>query len=131
MRVSQFTIPYFYSYTNLATLTITPSDQVIGTNSLFGSLDLDYNGIAYLSLTGRQDWFSTLSPQNNSIFYPSIGGSLILSEVIDLPSAVNFVKLRGSWAQVGGATPDPYLINQDLWYATGWPQRATGANHLL
>ena len=109
---SQFTIPYFYSYTNLATLTITPSDQVIGTNSLFASVDLGYKDFAYLSLTGRQDWFSTLSPDNNSIFYPSIGGSLILSELIDLPSTVNFIKLRGSWAQVGGATPDPYLINQ-------------------
>ena len=109
---SQFTIPYFYSYTNLATLTVTPNNQVTGTNSLFGSADLDYKGIVYVSLTGRQDWFSTLSPKNNSIFYPSIGGSFILSEVVDLPATINFIKLRGSWAQVGGATPDPYLINQ-------------------
>ena len=109
---AQFTIPYFYSYTNLATLTVTPSDRVTAVNSVFGSADLDYKGIAYLTLTGRQDWFSTLSPQNNSIFYPSIGGSFILSEAVTLPNAINFVKLRGSWAQVGGATPDPYLINQ-------------------
>ncbi|WP_277478897.1 SusC/RagA family TonB-linked outer membrane protein [Catalinimonas alkaloidigena] len=109
---SQFTIPYFYSYTNLATLTVTPDNRVTATNSLFGSADLDYKGLLYLSLTGRQDWFSTLSPENNSIFYPSIGGSFILSEAVDLPNAISFVKLRGSWAQVGGATPDPYLINQ-------------------
>ncbi|MEQ9438830.1 MAG: SusC/RagA family TonB-linked outer membrane protein [Cyclobacteriaceae bacterium] len=109
---SQFTIPYFYSYTNLATLTVTPSDQVTAVNSVFGSADLDYKGLLYLTLTGRQDWFSTLSPENNSIFYPSIGGSFIMSEAVSLPSAINFVKLRGSWAQVGGATPDPYLINQ-------------------
>lgn len=109
---SQFTIPYFYSYTNLATVTVIPNNRVTGTNSLFGSADLDYKGIVYLSLTGRQDWFSTLSPENNSIFYPSIGGSVILSEAMQLPTAINFVKLRGSWAQVGGATPDPYLINQ-------------------
>ncbi|WPP50731.1 SusC/RagA family TonB-linked outer membrane protein [Catalinimonas niigatensis] len=109
---SQFTIPYFYSYTNLATLTTIPSNRVTATNSLFGSADLDYKGIVYLTLTGRQDWFSTLSPENNSIFYPSIGGSFILSEAVDLPNVIDFVKLRGSWAQVGGATPDPYLINQ-------------------
>lgn len=116
---SQFTIPYFYSYTNLATVTVSPNNRVTGTNSLFGSADLDYKGIVYLSLTGRQDWFSTLSPENNSIFYPSIGGSVILSEAMQLPSAISFVKLRGSWAQVGGATPDPYLINQTFGMVQG------------
>src|SRR5690606_827099 len=73
---------------------------------------LDYKRVAFLSLTARQDWFSTLSPQNNNIFYPSVGGSLILSQLLDLPSFVTFLKLRGSWAQVGGATPEPYILNQ-------------------
>jgi TonB-linked SusC/RagA family outer membrane protein len=109
---SQFVIPYFYSYTNLSTLITRPNNRTTGINSLFGSADLDYKGIVFLSFTGRQDWFSTLSAQNNSIFYPSVGGSLVLSEALQLPSAISFLKLRGSWAQVGGATPDPYIINQ-------------------
>ncbi|QHT71928.1 SusC/RagA family TonB-linked outer membrane protein [Rhodocytophaga rosea] len=109
---SQFIIPYFYSYTNLSTLTTRPNNRRTGINSVFGSADVDYKGIIFLSFTGRQDWFSTLSAQNNSIFYPSIGGSLVLSEAIQLPSSISFLKLRGSWAQVGGATPDPYIINQ-------------------
>ena len=109
---TQFVIPYFYSYTNLNTLTTTPNNQRTGTNSLFGSADLDYKGIAYLTFTGRQDWFSTLSTNSNSIFYPSVGGSFILSQVVSMPAFVDFIKLRSSWAQVGGATPDPYIINQ-------------------
>tara|TARA_B100001750_G_scaffold55397_1_gene42948 strand:+ start:869662 stop:872967 length:3306 start_codon:yes stop_codon:yes gene_type:complete len=109
---SEFTIPEFYSYTNLATLTTTPINRTTGVNSLFGSVDFGYKGFAYLTLTGRQDWFSTLSPENNSIFYPSVGGSFLVSQAFELPQAINLFKLRGSWAEVGGGAPDPYLINQ-------------------
>lgn len=108
---SNYVLPYFYSSTNLRTITTTPLNQRVRTNSVFGSLDLDYKGIAFLTMTGRQDWFSTLSPKNNSIFYPSIGGSFVLSQAIALPRAIDFAKVRASWAQVGGATPDPYAIN--------------------
>lgn len=106
-----FIIPYFYSSTNLATYTTTPLNQRTRTNSVFGSLDLDYKEIAFLTMTARQDWFSTLSPKNNTIFYPSIGGSFVLSQALRMPAAIDFAKLRASWAQVGGATPDPYVIN--------------------
>lgn len=108
----QFTIPEYYSYTNLGTLTTTPNNRRTGVNSLFGSVDLGYKDFLYLTLTGREDWFSTLSPENNNIFYPSIGGSFLLSEAVELPKTFNYVKLRSSWAQVGGGAPDPYLINQ-------------------
>jgi TonB-linked SusC/RagA family outer membrane protein len=107
----QFIIPYFYSSTNLAISATTPYNAKIVTNSIFGSADFDYKSVAFLSFTGRKDWFSTLSPQNNSIFYPSIGGSFILSDVVKLPEIFNLAKLRASWAQVGGGAPDPYVIN--------------------
>lgn len=109
---AEFTIPFFYSYTNVASLSTTPNYQQSKINSVFGSVDLDFKRVAFLTLSARQDWFSTLSPQNNSILYPSIGGSLIVSEAVKLPSVINFLKLRGSWAQVGGATPSPYILNQ-------------------
>jgi len=109
---SEFRVPNFYSYTNLNILTTTPLYQKTGINSLFGSADIGYKGLAYLTFTGRQDWFSTLSPQNNSIFYPSVGGTFVLSEAITLPKSVSGLKLRGSWAQVGGATPTAYILNE-------------------
>ncbi len=115
-----FIIPNFISYTNLATLN-TPyrSELRSGTNSVFGNADLSYKGIVYLSVTGRQDWFSTLSRGHNSIFYPSIGGGLVLSDAITMPAAINYVKLRGSWAQVGSSTVDAESINRIYTFTAG------------
>jgi TonB-linked SusC/RagA family outer membrane protein len=118
-RGTEFTIPYFYSFTNLATSTTTPYYAQTGINSLFGSVDLGYKGLAYLTMSGRQDWFSVLNSASNSIFYPAIGGTFILSEAFELPQAVSFAKLRASWAQVGGATVDPYIIYQSYAMAQG------------
>ncbi|HVU58407.1 MAG TPA: SusC/RagA family TonB-linked outer membrane protein, partial [Puia sp.] len=108
---ANFNIPYFYSFSNLASQTTVPYSPRISTNSVFGSVDLDYKSLLYLSVSGREDWFSTLSPKSNHIFYPSVGGSFVLSDAVTLPSVFSFVKLRGSWAQVGGGAPDPYQIN--------------------
>jgi len=116
---SEFTVPYFYSYTNLNIMTTTPLYQKTGINSVFGSADVGYKGLAYLTFTGRQDWFSTLSPQNNHIFYPSVGGTVVLSEALQLPKAMSGLKLRGSWAQVGGATPTAYILNESYTMVQG------------
>nr|WP_249665229.1 SusC/RagA family TonB-linked outer membrane protein [Mucilaginibacter sp. Bleaf8] len=109
---SNFIIPYFYSSTNLSTVSNTPTNNRTAINSLMGSADLSFKNYAYLTVTGRQDWFSTLSPQSNSIFYPSVGGSFVLSEAFKMPAAVSYAKVRASWAQVGGGAPTPYQINQ-------------------
>ncbi|MBD1362721.1 SusC/RagA family TonB-linked outer membrane protein [Mucilaginibacter sp. ZT4R22] len=109
---SNYIIPYFYSPTNLSTISTTPTNNKTAINSLMGSADISYKNFAYLTVTGRQDWFSTLSPQNNTIFYPSVGGSFVISEAFKLPEVINYLKARASWAQVGGGAPDPYQINQ-------------------
>jgi TonB-linked SusC/RagA family outer membrane protein len=109
---SNYIIPYFYSSTNLSTISTTPTNNKTAINSLMGSADIGYKNFAYLTVTGRQDWFSTLSPQNNSLFYPSVGGSFVLSEAFKLPEVISYAKLRASYAQVGGGAPSPYQINQ-------------------
>ncbi|MEX2564993.1 MAG: SusC/RagA family TonB-linked outer membrane protein [Cyclobacteriaceae bacterium] len=109
---SEFIIPDWISHSNLAILVADKGLFRSGTNSVFASTDFNYKETFYLSLTARQDWFSTLNPGNNNIFYPSAGGSVILSNLWDLPEAINFAKLRGSWAEVGSATVGPYAINQ-------------------
>ncbi|PGH40460.1 MAG: SusC/RagA family protein, partial [Candidatus Nephrothrix sp. EaCA] len=102
---------YFYSFTNLATYSIVPNTTRTVTNSVFGSIDFDYKNFIFFTATGRQDWFSTLSPSNNHIFYPSFGTSFVLSDAFSLPRAISVARIRASWAQVGGGGPDPYAIN--------------------
>lgn len=115
-----FIIPDFISYTNLAKLNNPSKGQIEwGTNSIFGSADFNYKGFANLSVTGRKDWFSTLNPGSNSIFYPSIGGSLIMSDFISMPSNLSFLKLRANWAQVGGSTIDPGAVLRTYTIRTG------------
>ena len=82
------------------------------TYSLFGSAQLGFRDYAYLNLTARNDWDSSLPEPNLSYFYPSVNGSLILTEAFDIKSDVlSFAKIRGGWSKVGKAT-DPYqLIN--------------------
>lgn len=115
----EYTIPYFYSFTNLAASTTKPLYTKSGINSLFGSIDLGYKGLAYITMSGRQDWFSVLNKNNNSIFYPAVGGTFIISEAFNLPQEVSFAKLRASWAQVGGATVSAYDIYQRYNMAQG------------
>ena len=73
--------------------------------SLFASAEIGYKGTYYLTLTGRNDWPSQLAgPQSvkSSFFYPSIGASVVLSQLIpNMPEELSYVKLRGSWASVG------------------------------
>lgn len=82
-------------------------------NSVFGTGSVSYNDFVYLNFSGRNDWASVLPKQNNSIFYPSASLSVLPHEMFDIQSDVlNFLKLRGSWAQTGSAGPlDPYSIN--------------------
>ena len=80
-------------------------------NSFYGLAKFGYKDFLFLDITGRNDWSSALatpfSVDNTSFFYPSVSSSFILSEIIDLPQAVSFAKLRASWAQVGNDT-NPY-----------------------
>ncbi len=72
-------------------------------NSLYGIAEFGYNGMLYLNLTGRQDWFSVLNPKKNSVFYPSVSGSFIFSELLESQNWLSYGKLRASWAEVGSA----------------------------
>ena len=76
------------------------------TNSAFASAEVGYKSRYYLTLTGRNDWDSSLSgTKYPSFFYPSVGFSTVLSEVIKMPDFISYLKARGSWASVGSAIP--------------------------
>lgn len=77
---------------------------------LYGSAQIGYRDWAFLNVTGRNDWSSTLPSSNNSYFYPSVTASVLLSEALGLQSnTLNYLKLRGGWSQVG-SDADPYQL---------------------
>ena len=85
-------------------------------NSLYGTLQFNYNGYLFLDLTGRNDWSSTLSKANRSFFYPSISTSIVFTDMIvknggNLPSWITYGKFRGSYAEVGNDLPAYQLVN--------------------
>ena len=103
-RIGGFVIPNFFSFTNL------PSGQqpsYVFDNqedilySVLGSVQVDWKDIVYIEAQIRNDWSSILPPKNNSYFYPGLSATWILSNSFNIPSAVKFLKLRSSWADVG------------------------------
>ena len=76
-------------------------------NSLFFAANFAYNNYLFLDVTGRNDWSSTLPKVNRSFFYPSVSLSALLNEITELPTNIDLLKIRASWAQVGNDT-SPY-----------------------
>lgn len=108
-RAAEFNIPFLHTLGNGGNQSITYSIYESGINSLFGSAEVSFRDYIYLTGTARNDWFSTLPPESNSILYPSISGSFVFSDAFELPEIITFGRLRASWAQVGGGT-DPYQL---------------------
>ncbi|MBC9797983.1 TonB-dependent receptor plug domain-containing protein [Sinomicrobium sp. FJxs] len=82
-------------------VTLTQSSLSRRVNSVFASATLGYDEKIFVDLTARNDWSSTLPPENNSFFYPSFGVTGILSEMFDLGNGISFAKVRASYAEVG------------------------------
>jgi len=74
---------------------------------VFGEAGVSYKNIAYLTVTERNDWSSSLPVENYSYSYPSVSGSVVFTELIPKNNILSYGKLRASWAQVGKST-DPY-----------------------
>jgi TonB-linked SusC/RagA family outer membrane protein len=112
--VGDLATPGIFDVSNAA---ITPDpftyDSRKRVNSLYGQTDFGFNDYLYLTLTGRNDWSSTLPEDNRSYFYPSVSGSFVFTDAfpgLRNASWINHGKLRASWAQVGNDT-DPYQLS--------------------
>ncbi|MBC9913797.1 SusC/RagA family TonB-linked outer membrane protein [Chitinophaga varians] len=81
-------------------------------NSLYATAGVNWDSYLFLDVTGRNDWSSTLSPENRSFFYPSVSLSYLFTEHIKtLPSWLSYGKLRASYAAVGNSLPAYQLYN--------------------
>ncbi|MDF9798547.1 TonB-linked SusC/RagA family outer membrane protein [Catalinimonas alkaloidigena] len=123
----QLSIPGIYNFGN--SRVALQAEEFVNSkriNSLYGLARFGYQNVLFLDLTARNDWSSTLPADNNSYFYPSVSASAVISDMVELPSAISFAKLRAGWAQVGNDT-DPYRLTNVYNYLPPWEttQRVT------
>jgi TonB-linked SusC/RagA family outer membrane protein len=120
------TIPGFYNISNFGTQTVEADlptmRRLVGA---YGQMTIDYNDWAFLNLTARNDWSSTLPKHQNAYFYPSASLGLIFTDALGWQSRwLQYGKLRLSYAKVGSDAP-PYRLSTR--YLSARPQGADNA----
>ena len=93
--------PTFFNLNNARRITARNYRQDYRIVGAFADLTLGWKEFLFLTLTGRNDWTSTLPKENRSFFYPSASLSYILSQHMDVPDWASYIKLRGSAAKIG------------------------------
>lgn len=111
-----FQVPDFYSTDNVQNndrnfKSAISRKRLVGA---FGEFRTDWRNTFFFTMTGRNDWTSTLPIDNRSYFYPSFSGSMVFTELLPKNDLLNFGKIRVSWAKVGKDT-GPYETNTSLW----------------
>lgn len=106
----------FLDLSNATAVTANENLTKYRTAGIFGQIELGYQKLVYLTLSGRNDWDSRLAGVGNdyklsgiSFFYPSVSSSIIFSEFLPKDGILSLGKLRASWAQVGAPPPLAYL----------------------
>ncbi len=103
-------VPFVYSINNSQGPVIAQAYRNIKSiRSIYGSINIDISKYAYLTLTGRNDWSSTIAKGSNSYFYPSVALSSMVSEYLRMPKFMDYLKVYGSWAVVS-TDLEPYQI---------------------
>lgn len=85
---------------------------------VFASADFIWRDALTVSASARNDWSSTLPKENQSYFFPSVGAAAVLTSLFNLPQAISFAKIRGSYALTGNDA-EPYLLAQTYSYIAG------------
>lgn len=88
---------------------------------LYGQVEGSWKDMVYLTLTGRNDWSSTLPKDNRSYFYPGVTASFVFTELLpkDLKDIISFGKVRAAWGKTG---------NDASWYMTNTVYAQAAAN---
>lgn len=100
---------------NLANSVQTPTSEMYKTKyriyGLLANASIGYKRAAFLELSARNDWSSTLPADNNSFFYGAVGGSLIVTDLFNIKNDIlNYAKIRGSYG-TSGKDASIYLLN--------------------
>jgi TonB-linked SusC/RagA family outer membrane protein len=111
-----FVIPFLYSPFNVTSFNRDYGYGERESQSAYYSLDLSYKNFLTITTTGRYDTYSTLPSSDRSIFMPSVAGSFLFSELLNVPG-FNYGKLRASYSQTSGEPADLYITQQ--YYSVG------------
>ncbi len=105
VQVTDFVVKGLYTVQNGRAKDPLYDLQQRAVNSVYGSAEVNYKRFVYLNGTVRNDWFSTLSPANRSILYPSVSASYVFSESFSSkPGWLDFGKFRAAYAEAGSDT---------------------------
>jgi TonB-linked SusC/RagA family outer membrane protein len=117
---------YTYGNVNRTTSEMSQSGYRKQKQSVFASGQFGYKNFAFLDLTARNDWASTLAESGSqSFFYPSVGLSGILTDIFDIKSNfLSYLKIRGSYSEVGNE-PDVFLTIPTYPLTGGFPVTQT------
>ncbi|MEI6140982.1 MAG: SusC/RagA family TonB-linked outer membrane protein, partial [Mariniphaga sp.] len=122
--------PNLFSFLNIPyNVAVVPTINKSIKQGVFGNLQLGYKDLLFLDLSGRNDWASTLAlTGNESYFYPAVGLSAIVSQMVKLPSYVSFAKIRGSWSNTANEVPFDVVSPWNTISGTGGPDGPAGIN---
>ncbi|MBJ6119426.1 SusC/RagA family TonB-linked outer membrane protein [Pontibacter sp. BT310] len=132
MFAGKLLFPDIYTFANSKETPIATNERsAFAVNSLYTLAELSYDNVIFLDMTGRYDWTSTLvTPgilgneanfDNAGFPYPSFNLSAVVSDMFQMPRAISFAKLRGSWSQVGSGGVIPYLTSYTYGIESGFP----------
>ena len=94
-------VPGLYNFSNSSNpVQVANFGSDMNVLSAYYSADFSYKKYLTVFATGRVDKLSTLPAGKNSFFYPSFGAVSVISDYIDLPETISFLKFRGSFANV-------------------------------
>lgn len=125
-----FEVPGFYSFDNATNenrdfSSSRTQKRLVG---VFGEFRADWKNTLFLTVSGRNDWSSTLPIENRSYFYPSVSGSFVFTELLPKSDWLSFGKVRASWARVGKDT-SPYALETALWPSQSFLGGLTGVSN--
>jgi len=137
-KVTNLTVPTYFNVSNSAEIPTTREYQWKRRYyGIYAQAEVAYKSMLYLTLTGRNDWSSTLPKENRSFFYPGVTLSYIFSEMLKEKTPwLSFGKLRFAWGKTGNDADvymtDPYYtqgnFNSSGWADSKFPFAKTGTN---
>jgi len=115
--------------------TATENNYLARQQAIYGVLNINYKDYLFVNITGRNDWVSTLSPNNRSFFYPGINVSFVPTDAfpaLKVIDAIDYVKLRGSYSKVGNVNLGTatqfgaYRLDATFGQGSGYPYNGLG-----